>query len=211
VPLHEGGPSDEGLVDTIEATVRIFTDGGDLTQNPLPSANPYAIVNSKLLVSLNERGLALGAPIFQGDGPAAPATPADIPPLDDAGWQKLRTVGSLRLRPIVFQSGTSVLTTEGKGSIDETVENLKHYPGFRLLLRGHTSPGGDEEENRKLSQDRAESVARYLELVHGIDTDAMRAEGVGSSAPLPREAGESDRAYRYRLPRVEFVLLTEVI
>lgn len=207
-----GGPSEEGLVDTIDATVRILTDEGDMQGNPLPDGNPYGLVGSKPMQALQESGFAIGGPAFQGGPTAAPVQAAeDVKPLDDAGWAALRTVGSLKLRPILFQSGTAVLTTEGKTAIDETADTLKHYPHFRIELRGHTASGGDEEANKVLSQDRAEAVGRYLDIVHKIQVGRMRPVGEGSSLPLPREAGEAERAYRYRLPRVEFVLRTEEI
>jgi hypothetical protein len=46
-------------------------------------------------------------------------------------------------------------------------------------------------------------------VVHAIDPDRLYTEGKGASQPPPRKPGESERAYRYRLPRVEFVLLEE--
>lgn len=213
LPTAQGGASDEGLVDTIDTSVRILTDEGDLKDNPLPNGNSYALMTAKPMQGLLDAGFVLGGPRFQGEKPTASAAvaTADLPPLDDAKWAALRTVGSLKLRPILFQSGTAVLTTEGKTVIDEIAETLDHYPNFRIELRGHTAPGGDEEANKTLSQDRAEAVARYLELVHKIDPDAMRSLGLGSTQPLQREPDEADRAYRYRLPRVEFVLKTEVI
>ena len=52
-------------------------------------------------------------------------------------------------------------------------------------------------------------VVQYLIAVHAIDPDRLHAEGKSASQPPPRKPGESERAYRYRLPRVEFVLLEE--
>ncbi|MFN7973348.1 MAG: OmpA family protein [Acidobacteriota bacterium] len=212
VPSAPGTTPDEGLIDTIESTIRIFEDEGDLGANPMPDGNPYAIVSTKSVTALVEKGLGGGAR-FDVPGATPAATPAveDVPPLDDAGWAALRTVGSLKLRPILFQSGTSILTTEGKAAIDETAEALSHYPNFRIRLRGHAAPGGDEDASKALSLDRAEAVGRYLELVHKFDPDRVRPEGLGGAEPLPMEPDENERAYRYRLPRVEFQLLTEVI
>jgi len=50
-------------------------------------------------------------------------------------------------------------------------------------------------------------VAQYLEAVHGVDDHRLHVESRGSSQPVTRRPGESERAYLYRLPRVEFVLL----
>ena len=85
---------------------------------------------------------------------------------------------------------------------------ITNYPGYRVAVRGHTG-AGDEEENRKLSLVRAQAVAQYLIAVHTIDADRLHAEGKGASQSPPRKPGESERAFQYRLPRVEFVLLEE--
>ena len=66
---------------------------------------------------------------------------------------------------------------------------------------------GDAEANLQLSQDRADAIARYLALTHAIPEARIRAVGYGGEQPLPRLPEESDRAYAYRLPRVEIVLV----
>ena len=69
---------------------------------------------------------------------------------------------------------------------------------------------GSPEENRKLSQERAEAVARYLEVTYNIDHNRLRTVGLGSDKPLPQLADESERAYGYRLPRVELSLVADI-
>lgn len=117
----------------------------------------------------------------------------------------------MKVRPIVFQSGSYTLTFEGKKELDKAAENLKHYPNFRVLVKGHTGFRGDAEANRVLSQHRAESVVRYLSEAYGIDPNRIRPIGYGGSKPLQKKPGESSRAYNYRLPRVELALVTEDI
>jgi outer membrane protein OmpA-like peptidoglycan-associated protein len=86
---------------------------------------------------------------------------------------------------------------------------LGHYPKYRLQIKGHTGLGGDANANLELSQKRAEAVMETLSAQYGVDPDRMQGLGFGSSEPLPRDIGESERSYSYRLPRVEFVLLAE--
>ena len=76
---------------------------------------------------------------------------------------------------------------------------------FSPIIRGHTGPGGSEEENVKLSLARAQAVAQYLRAVHGINPNRVKADGLGSKKPAVKKPGESIRAYRYRLSRVEFI------
>jgi hypothetical protein len=50
-------------------------------------------------------------------------------------------------------------------------------------------------------------VAQYLKAVHNINPNRIKIEGVGSQRPAVKKPGESMRAYRYRLARVEFIAL----
>ncbi|MBF0256973.1 MAG: OmpA family protein, partial [Gammaproteobacteria bacterium] len=103
----------------------------------------------------------------------------------------------------------AMLDLDGKRVLDRMAEKLRHYPNFRVLIKGHTGIGGDPQANLALSAERAEAVARYLMITYAIDSQRIRALGFGGSQPLPRLPGESDRAYGYRLPRVEIGLVGE--
>ncbi len=200
LPTATGAVATDGLVKTIIACTDVLRRTGKLSHDPL-DGNPYLILNSSIVEQLVKKTPAtLGQ---QG------STPTDFQPLDDAAWRRLREVGALRVEPITFQSGGERLDDTGKEQVDKSATLLlNNYPGYRVAVRGHTGPG-DEEENLKLSRLRAEVVAQYLIAVHAVDPDRLHVEGWGSSQPLPRKPGESERAYRYRLPRVEFVLLEE--
>jgi len=205
------GRGEEGLVETIAAAVRIMLEQGQFARSPLPDGDPYRITNRQFLAQLYRSRVASA----RADA-AAPAEAAGegvlarrFAPLDDAGWQALKELGTLKLNPVAFQSGTEQLVYEGKIAIDRAVERLRHYPNFRIVIKGHTGLRGDPGANRTLSQERADAVARYLMVTYGIDENRIRSIGFGASRPLPRQPGESDRAYRYRLPRVELSLAAE--
>ena len=68
----------------------------------------------------------------------------------------------------------------------------------------------DKHANDQLSQARADAVIRYIETSLSIEENRYRAIGYGSSRPLAKKPGESNRAYNYRLPRVEISLVREV-
>src|SRR5919109_2286022 len=190
----------DGLVKTIIACTDILRRTGKLARDPL-EGNPYVIINSSILEKLIKNVPAMVG--RQGGSPIA------FKPLSDDTWKGLREVGTLRVEPITFQSGGELLDDTGKEQVDKIAALLvTNYPGYRVAVRGHTA-AGDEEENKKLSLGRAQVVVQYLIAVHAIDPDRLHAEGKGASQPPHRKPGESERAYRYRLPRVEFVLLEE--
>ncbi|KAB2839820.1 MAG: OmpA family protein [Burkholderiales bacterium] len=188
------------LVEAIESALQILTDAGDFRDNPLPDRDPYRLVNSQYVQALFAASPA---------GKGMPPLERRFAALDEAGWNSLREVGTLRTRPVQFQSGTADLSLEGKEELDKLAESLKHYPNFRIVIKGHTGVKGEVEENRRLSQERAEAVARYFQVTYNMDANRLRVLGLGGSQPLPRLAGESDRAFGYRLPRVEIVLASE--
>jgi outer membrane protein OmpA-like peptidoglycan-associated protein/ABC-type nitrate/sulfonate/bicarbonate transport system substrate-binding protein len=207
-----GSTPEEGLIETIEGAIRILVGSGDMSASPLPDHNPYRITNSQFVADLYQGLMSAGQFTTPGKVPGSSSAPlAQFKPLADRDWQALREVGTLQVRPILFQTGTASLSYEGKLELDAAAQSLGHYPGFRVLIKGHTSDQGDRNANQKLSIARAEAVQRYLTLTHGLDKNRLRADGYGGTQPLPRQPGESSRAYNYRLPRVELVLVAEVI
>lgn len=200
--------SDEALVDSIDSAVTVLLDNNDFDRNPLPNDDPYSLLNSNFISKLYEK-------IGHSGGFTSPAASSgqtkQFASLTDAQWSSLKEVGSLKSRNIAFASGTDALTIEGKEQIDLLVSDLKHYPNFRIEVRGHTGVRGDKQANQTLSEDRSDSVMRYLGITHDIEDNRARAVGFGGSKPLPKKPGESNRAYGYRLPRVEIVLLREEI
>lgn len=189
------------LIDAIDGAVRILIDAGDFRDSPIPDRDPYRLVNSQFVSQLF-------APIASTTAPSG-LSERRFPPLDAKGWEALREVGTLRTRLIMFQSGTAELVYDGKVELDRMAESVRHYPNFRILVKGHSGIAGDADENRRLSLERAESVARYLQVTYAMDENRLRVLGLGGSQPLPRLADESERTYAYRLPRVEIVLVAE--
>jgi len=192
-----GVSAPEALSEALRDTAGVLVAAGDFSSSPLPANDPYRLTNRQ----------------FVADGylPAggASAKAIDFQPLDDAGWAALRPVGILRLEAVSFRRGTASLDDEGRRALDAVAERLRNYPRYRLLIRGHTGVGGDAQANVDLSAQRAAAVLDDLIDRHKIDPERLRAVGLGGSQPLPRLPDESDRAYSYRLPRVEFQLLTQ--
>ena len=203
------GPfAEEGLVDAIQSAARILVEAGDFSDNPLPDGDPYRITNRKFITDILEGqgGSSAGS---ASDGASGNLLERKFSPLDADGWARLKEVGTLKVKPIAFQSGTASLSYDGKLELDQVVERLKHYPNFRLLVKGHTGVRGDANANRALSQERAEAVSRYMMVTYNLDVNRVATIGYGGSQPLTKKPGESDRAWGYRLPRVELALLGE--
>jgi len=201
-----GGNSSEGLIDVLESTARILVDSGDMRENPIPERDPYRLQHRLYVEDLFKTGIGATA---EAPGATKQAGGRKFAALTAAQWEALREIGTLKARPITFQSGASELSVEGRTELDAAAQNLRHYPNFRIVIRGHTGTRGELESNRQLSLERADTIKRHLMITHGIDEVRLRAVGYGGERPLSRLEGESDRAYEYRLPRVELHMVTE--
>lgn len=197
------GNSIEGhyLVESIESSLHVLQETGVISGNPFPDSNPYSLTQSKYVDTVYKELVGtVTQPV------ATSSNQTRLKALTAAQWSKLRDVGTLKVRKVQFSRSSSELSMESKRKLDSAAQDLSHYPNFRILIKGHTAPQGNEEANKSLSFDRADAVLRYLKITHGIDPNRVLAQGVGSDEPLGKLQGESNRAYKYRLPRVELVL-----
>jgi outer membrane protein OmpA-like peptidoglycan-associated protein len=204
--------ADQGLVDTIVASTRILQNAGDFSTTPIPDDDPYRLTNSSFLETLFTRGLTgtfTVSPGGAGSAGTVDSLETAFSPLSPKQWDALKEVGTLKVDPIVFQQGAAELDMIAKKVIDQAVERLHHYPNFRIVIKGHTDIRGDDQQNILLSKDRADAVARYLQVVYNVDSNRLRVIGFGGRNPMPQMAGETRRAWMYRLPRVELVLVRE--
>ncbi|HCC23293.1 TPA: hypothetical protein DF272_03890 [Candidatus Falkowbacteria bacterium] len=202
-----GEDSNEVLVEVIESTVNVLIDNDDFKASPLPDEDPYKIIYSGVLQDLYAGYSGVKTPTTVAE--AMLTQGMKFEPLAAENWAKLQPVGTLKIQPIVFQSGTFQLSTEGKEELDKLMQKLKHFPQYRIKVVGHTSNEGDPTANKQLSQERAESVVQYLNVTHNVDFNRCLAHGLGGEQPLIREAGQSYRDWQYGLPRVEIVLVRE--
>ena len=201
------GCNDEGetLVDAIDATLAILIKYGDFSSNPLPDENAYTMINRDVAEQVFKHGIS-GE--IAGDEMVDPLT-APFSVLTDKQWGEMKTVGTLQVDPIRFTASSRKLGLDSKNIVDNAVENLKGYPNFRIMIQGHTSKRGNAEGNKTLSTKRAKAVARYMEVTYGIDPNRMLVTGFGGDNTLRKKAGESMRAYTYRLSRVELILVSD--
>lgn len=83
---------------------------------------------------------------------------------------------------IFFDFDQATLRPESAQSLDELVQLLKDNAGVTIEIGAHCDFKGDDDYNRRLSQQRAESVVSYL-ITHGIDQKRLTARGYGESIP----------------------------
>lgn len=117
--------------------------------------------------------------------------------------------------PKAFLQGTTITITDqvkfktgrveiapGKDSeevLTAVVAVLKAHPEIKALrVEGHTDNRGNAARNKRLSQGRAASVAKWLET-HGIEKGRLSAAGFGAEKPLDTNDTEPGRTNNRRV------------
>lgn len=134
----------------------------------------------------------------------------ELPKIEIPGFyttiQKNHLVGDhIYLENLLFERGSSKLTFEAKTQLDKVAKLLMKYKKLEFEIQGHvccTPPYQKEAidlatRKRNLSQNRAESVYKYL-VFKKIAKPRMTFKGYGNSVPLGK-GSEYDR-------RVELVI-----
>lgn len=196
IPVAIGMPSRDGLINSIYACSDVLYRTGSLTDD---IEDPYKLMNSSFVEKLKEHNITSAN--VKGE------VEQHFDVLTDQQWLQLAEIGTMRVEPITFQSGTSELDFSGEETVDKVAQMLiTNYPSYRVMIKGHTGKG-DEQQNKILSKERADIVRQRLIGVHGIDPNRLYALGEGANKPPTKKPGENIRAYYLRWARVEFILL----
>jgi outer membrane protein OmpA-like peptidoglycan-associated protein/tetratricopeptide (TPR) repeat protein len=96
------------------------------------------------------------------------------------------------LNNIFFDFNKATLRDESIPELKNLVRFLNQYPKFRIEIAGHTDSLGTDQINKKLSQERAETIRSYL-IINGIAANRMTARGYGSTQPVAANDTEEGR------------------
>ena len=110
----------------------------------------------------------------------------------------------LIFRNIEFDQDKSNIRASMHGILDRIALFMVDHPTFRLSITGHTDSKGDPDFNERLSQERAESIRRYIEQKGKLKPNRIDSFGYGSTKPLKEEVTDEDAKTNRR---VEFRLI----
>lgn len=109
---------------------------------------------------------------------------------------------------LTFKTGSSEITKASYPFLDGIAEYMKSNPSYTLLIVGHTDSQGEEAYNQKLSEDRADSVKKYL-VNKGVGEISIESSGKGESEPLAdnntAEGREKNRRVVFSVTKLEEV------
>lgn len=96
------------------------------------------------------------------------------------------------LQNIFFERGSAVLLSDSKPELERLRRLLQENVGLRVQINGHTDDIGQEEDNQRLSEQRAKAVYDYL-MSAGVAPERLRYRGFGESRPIVPNDGEANR------------------
>lgn len=99
---------------------------------------------------------------------------------------------------VLFQTGKYALSAGAEAVLSRVAYNLDQFPDTDITVVGYTDNTGSEQLNQKLSEERAQSVANYLES-HGVSASRIKTVGRGWNDPIASNATAEGRAQNRRV------------
>ncbi|WP_338513659.1 OmpA family protein [Pseudomonas poae] len=104
----------------------------------------------------------------------------------------------MTLGDVLFDTGDAELKNSANRTVLKIVQFLQLNPKRVVRIEGYADNTGGEQENLRLSRDRAQSVADVL-VDLGIDEKRVQVEGYGDQYPVEANASERGRAQNRRV------------
>ena len=105
-----------------------------------------------------------------------------------------------------FPTASAELTPEAKSQLDGVGKALAARGGRlqagEIVVEGHTDARGSAELNKKLSERRAQSVAKHLAAEYGVNPTVLKPVGKGKEALKDAARPDSEVNRRVELVRV---------
>lgn len=141
----------------------------------------------------------------QEPAPVVEQRPAEPAPVAEPVVEKVavtKTFTFQHLDSSTFATASAELKPATVKKLDKIVGYLNQYPQAKVEVVGHTDSTGSDAYNQKLSERRAQAVAKALEA-QGIDASRISAKGLGESSPI---ASNTTAEGREKNRRVELVI-----
>lgn len=152
-------------------------------------------------------GAAIGAAV--GGGTAAiighqmDKKAEELAKLEDAKIESITDANGLSALKVTFDSGilfatnSSTLSTEAKTTLAKFAKSMADFPDTDLTIWGHTDNTGSDAVNERISRERANSVAKYLQT-NGM-ANKMNVEGKSYSMPVADNSTPEGRTLNRRV------------
>jgi outer membrane protein OmpA-like peptidoglycan-associated protein len=110
---------------------------------------------------------------------------------------KFEAARTYTLDNVHFDFGKTTLRPESFGELEELVSYLKNKDEVRVEIAGHTDNVGNDADNLKLSQQRADAIRNYV-IKKGIQPLRVISKGYGATQPVADNDTEDGRQLNRR-------------
>jgi outer membrane protein OmpA-like peptidoglycan-associated protein len=117
---------------------------------------------------------------------------------------KLIETGTFTTNQILFDTNKATIKPSSKIVLEELGKVLSENPDIKISIAGHTDSDGNDTENLKLSEKRAQSIANYFLTNFDIQKSRMITLGKGESDPIADNKLEEGKKQNRR---VEFNII----
>ncbi|MFV0574956.1 MAG: OmpA family protein [Vibrio sp.] len=135
--------------------------------------------------------ISLGVTYHFGQSKPSIPTPPPIVPMPEPEYKKI----SLKLTSLFDIDSAKLKSTP---ELNEITNKLKKYTDGSILITGHTDSTGSDKYNQKLSEQRAETIAQYLEK-QGIQSERITTQGFGETQPIAANTTKDGRKQNRRV------------
>ncbi len=142
--------------DMIDRIKRVLTDTGGLSADPT-GGDSKRLFFEAILREIQASGF------HPGIQPEEIRQAASLVELTDEHWKKLEPVGTISVPPLVFARGQATLSEASHSILDELAEKLSSWPQYYVLVRANVGSRGDMSINRRIADQRVQSVLQYLQ------------------------------------------------
>jgi outer membrane protein OmpA-like peptidoglycan-associated protein len=105
----------------------------------------------------------------------------------------------IRLKAIQFPVGKSVIMPDNYELLSKVQKAIRTFGEPDVVIEGHTDATESEEVSEYLSEERAESVRKYLVANQTLPEEKIVAVGYGSKRPLASNETSEGRAINRRI------------
>ena len=191
--LREGAAdlNSDGYVTFAELTSYLVPTATNTYQTPGYSALP---------------GHELGEFVFRSlKGVTSPPTPVKPEPIEvvqptdkERGAQSQKDWANVIASVVDFELNKSSLTELAKDELVRFAEKMRADPNLQAEIIGHSDLTRSEDQDRKLSQQRAQTVRSYLETL-GVEPSRLRVDWKGGMQPIADNRTAQGRALNRRV------------
>ncbi len=208
VAILKGELKDENGEPVENAIIEIAYEGSDEVTQVKVNGNDgkYAAVvktdtKKDVMVTVKKEGSAFDSKVISKEVIEKSKDNVSIK-YNDLNVKELKVGEAYTINDILFATNSSELNERSKFIIKGFARFLKENPTIIVAIQGHTDDVGDDNQNLKLSEDRAQRVKNYIVSL-GIAEKQLTAKGFGETQPKVENTSAENRA---KNRRTDFVI-----